>query len=119
MTMKVLCEEFSGKKSKKKSKKKSRRVSKISSDYSLVNEEDEDRFYSTRRTLIQSQSCPALFPSPIEHRLPLSSSLETLFSSISTRDDCLCQEIHSHKTECSSTRTDLGYSSGRQNHSFD
>lgn len=139
MTMKFLCEEFSDKDLKKKSKKlkkKSRRTVKPaevhrhssdypSIDYSLVNNEI-DRFYSTpRRTLIQSQSCPALFSSPIEHRIPISSSLETLSSSISTRD-CLCQEMNSQKVNlsteedcvtlscirCSSTRTDLGYSSG-------
>ncbi|CAF1069666.1 unnamed protein product [Adineta ricciae] len=89
-------------------------------------------------TIIKSPSCPSLLqyasecPVPHrdirEHRLPQSSSLETLFSSVSTRD-CACHEGNLEKQtvlcddcpsssstsciRCSSTRTDLGYSSGQ------
>ena len=106
-------------------------------------------------TIIKSPSCPSLLqyasecsvPHRVirEHRLPQSSSLETLFSSVSTRD-CACHEGNLGKSDwslseqlflffnvpgkqtvlcddcpsssstscirCSSTRTDLGYSSG-------
>lgn len=128
--MKSLCEEFSGDNLKKKVKKKSRRTTKRSNLPSIIIDQPvKDPFYPSRR-LIPSQSCPALFSSPIEHRLPLSSSLETLFSSVSTRD-CVCQEIHLEEQinsmeeyprltclRCSSTRTDLGYSSGRSTNHF-
>lgn len=110
-TMKILCEEFSvDEMTRKSKKKKSRRRVKVSDHSSMI-------INQTRR-LIPSQSCPVLFSSPVEQRVTLSSSLETL---VSTRD-CVCQEIQQVDEcrrltciRCSSTRTDLGYSSGRLN----
>ncbi|CAF3929382.1 unnamed protein product, partial [Rotaria sp. Silwood2] len=89
-------------------------------------------------SLVKSQSCPSslLFTSECvqkssnqvinEQTIPLSSSLETLFSSVSTRE-CICHNRNLEKQQvscdecptsssiscirCSSTRTDLGYSS--------
>jgi hypothetical protein len=79
-------------------------------------------------SLIKSQSCPSSLLFTSEHPIPLSTSLETLFSSVSTRY-CICHETNSTQQpisceeypisssipciRCSSTRTDLGYSSGR------
>ena len=122
-TMMILCEEFSGNKKAKKIKKKSRRTIKPSNlPLIIIDQPIRHPFYSSRR-LIPSQSCPALFSPPIEHRLTLSSSLETLFSSVSTRD-CVCEGIHLEEQveisclRCSSTRTDLGYSSGKSINHF-
>ncbi|CAF1126242.1 unnamed protein product [Adineta steineri] len=75
---------------------------------------------------LKSQSCPSSLISTSEsiikstdqvineQTIPISSSLETLLSSVSTRG-CICYERHLAKsmscTRCLSTRTDLGYSS--------
>ncbi|CAF3689708.1 unnamed protein product [Adineta steineri] len=77
-------------------------------------------------SLVKSQSCPSSLISTSEsimkssdqvineQTIPISSSLETLLSSVSTRG-CICYERHLAKsmscTRCLSTRTDLGYSS--------
>ncbi|CAF3369529.1 unnamed protein product [Rotaria socialis] len=91
-------------------------------------------------SLVKSQSCPSslLFTSECtpkqslevnnKQKMPLSSSLETLFSSVSTRE-CACHGRNLEKQQvscdecptssslscirCLSTRTDLGYSSGQ------
>ncbi|CAF4827248.1 unnamed protein product [Rotaria sp. Silwood1] len=91
-------------------------------------------------SLVKSQSCPSslLFTSECVEKsshqvingqtIPLSSSLETLLSSVSTRE-CVCHDRNLEKQQvscdecptsssiscirCSSTRTDLGYSSGQ------
>ncbi|UJR15999.1 hypothetical protein I4U23_002917 [Adineta vaga] len=93
---------------------------------------------TTSMSLIKSLSCPSLIQYASqcsathrvmkEYKIPLSSSLETLFSSVSTQD-CVCHEGNLGKQtvlcdacpsssstsciRCSSTRTDLGYSSGQ------
>ncbi|UJR30584.1 hypothetical protein I4U23_018111 [Adineta vaga] len=91
-------------------------------------------------SLIKSQSCPTsllFIPESIlnsshsdieKQNLPISSSSETVFSLPSTKE-CVCHERHSKMQEvscdecptilpvlcsrCSSTRTDIGYSSGQ------
>ncbi len=115
MTLKNLCEEFPDKDQNKKQKtikKKSQRQKKIKKNI------QQEKQIKTLQSLIKSQSYPSL--SIIEQQIPLSSSLETLFSSVSTRD-CVCHEQQLTSCEecltlscirCSSTRTDLGYSSG-------
>ncbi|CAF0825705.1 unnamed protein product [Adineta steineri] len=92
---------------------------------------------SSSNSFIKSPSCPSLLLYSSEcsshqvikgHKICLSSSLETLFSSVSTRD-CVCHDRNLDKQtvlcdecptssstsclRCSSTRTDLGYSSGQ------
>lgn len=60
-----------------------------------------------------SQSCTSSLLFPSDQQMPLSTSLETVLSSISTQY-CTCHETNS-TSSCiyySNIRTDLGYSSG-------
>jgi hypothetical protein len=109
-TLKILCEEFSIKipKKQKRIKKKSQRQiksNKISEQPIRIHRQRNNTYPYDKQSIISLS----------EHKIPLSSSLETLYHESNSRKQppVSCEECPTLSCiRCSSTRTDLGYSSG-------